>query len=69
MEWDKDIEEMTVEELKAYLAFLEDRLTEMDDNMPPDEMSDDFSDWAERHEELEDLYDEATERLEDLRGE
>ena len=64
---DADIDEMTVEELVDYLAFLEERRAEMDENEPADENSDAFADWAERHEELEDLYDEALERLELLR--
>ena len=64
---DADIDEMTAEELAEYLAFLAERRAEMDENEPSDEVSDAFADWAERHEELEDLYDEALERLELLR--
>ena len=64
---DADIDEMTAEELAEYLAFLAERRAEMDENEPADEDSDAFADWAERHEELEDLYDEALERLELLR--
>lgn len=64
---DADIDEMTAEELAEYLAFLEERRAEMDENEPADEDSDAFADWAQRHEELEDLYDEALERLELLR--
>ena len=67
MFFDADIDEMTVEELVDYLAFLEERRSELDENEPADENSDAFADWAERHEELEDLYDEALERLELLR--
>ena len=67
MFFDADIDEMTVEELVDYLAFLEERRSELDENEPADESSDAFADWAERHEELEDLYDEALERLELLR--
>ena len=33
---------------------------------PEDETSEEFVDWAERHEELEDLADELVERLEAL---
>ena len=68
MDWERDVDEMTAEELKEYLAFLEDRRAEMDEHMPQDEESEEFADWAERHEELEDLYDEAMERLEDLQA-
>lgn len=64
---DADIDEMTAEELAEYLAFLAERRAEMDENEPADEDSDAFADWAQRHEELEDLYDEALERLELLR--
>lgn len=67
MFFDADIDEMTAEELVDYLAFLEERRSELDENEPADESSDAFADWAERHEELEDLYDEALERLELLR--
>lgn len=64
---DADIDEMNAEELAEYLAFLAERRAEMDENEPADENSDAFADWAQRHEELEDLYDEALERLELLR--
>ena len=67
MYWDADIDEMTAQELAEYLVFLEERRAEMDENEPADEDSDAFADWAERHVELEDLYDEALERLELLR--
>ena len=64
---DADIDEMTAQELAEYLSFLAERRAEMDENEPADEDSDAFADWAQRHEELEDLYDEALERLELLR--
>ena len=66
--FDATIDNMTAGELAEYLAFLEERRAELDEAEPADEDSDAFADWAERHEELEDLYDEALERLELLRG-
>ena len=38
----------------------------MDEDEPEDETSEEFVDWAEAHEELEDLADEIIERLEAL---
>lgn len=66
MDFTADLENMTADELREYLAFLDERRAEMDASEPADEESDAFADWAERHEELEDLYDEALELLEEL---
>ena len=38
----------------------------MDDDEPEDETSEEFTDWAEAHEDLEDVIDEVVELLEDL---
>ena len=41
-------------------------LETMDEEEPEDETGEEFVDWAERHEELEDLADEIVEQLEAL---
>ena len=38
----------------------------MDEDEPEDETSEEFVDWAEEHEALEDLVDEIVDRLEAL---
>ena len=50
-----DIDEMTAEQLQAYLEELEDQLAELDDNEPEDECSDAYDEWSDKHEDLEDL--------------
>ena len=62
----RDPETMEPEELRAYLADVREELEVMDEDEPEDETSEEFVDWAERHEELEDLADELVERLEAL---
>ena len=62
----RDPESMEPEELRAYLADVREELEVMDEDEPEDETSEEFVDWAERHEELEDLADELVERLEAL---
>lgn len=61
-----DIGAMDVEELKEYLAALRERIAELDEEEPADMESEEYEDWGERHEELEDLVDEVLDRLEDL---
>lgn len=65
---DPDIDELTVEQLEAYLAELENQLDELDANEPEDDGSNAYDEWADQHEELEDLIDEVEDRLEELRG-
>lgn len=47
-----DIDDMTVEQLEAYLTELEDQLDELDANEPEDDSSDAYDEWADQHEEL-----------------
>lgn len=64
MDFIRDPETMDAAELRAYLADVRCELEDMDGDEPEDETSEEFVDWAERHEELEDLADEIVERLE-----
>lgn len=62
----RDPKTMEPEELRAYLEDVRCELEAMDEEEPEDETSEEFVDWAERHEELEDLADEIVELLEAL---
>ena len=62
----RDPKTMEPEELRAYLEDVRCELETMDEEEPEDETSEEFVDWAERHEELEDLADEIVELLEAL---
>ena len=62
----RDPDTMDPEELRAYLSDIRQELEAMDEDEPEDETSEEFVDWAERHEELEDLADEIVELLEAL---
>ena len=53
-------------ELRAYLEDVRCELETMDEEEPEDETGEEFVEWAERHEELEDLADEIVEQLEAL---
>lgn len=66
MDFIRDPETMDPAELRAYLADIRCELEDMDGDEPGDETSEEFVDWAERHEELEDLADEIVERLESM---
>ena len=59
----RDPKTMEPEELRAYLEDVRCELEAMDEEEPEDETSEEFVDWAERHEELEDLADEIVELL------
>lgn len=62
----RDPSTMEPEELRAYLADVRNELEAMDEDEPQDETSEEFVDWAEEHEALEDLADEIVDRLEAL---
>ena len=62
----RDPATMDAPELRAYLADIREELEAMDQDEPEDETSEEFVDWAEEHEALEDLADEIVERLEAL---
>lgn len=66
MDFIRDPETMDAAELRAYLADVRCELEDMDGDEPEDETCEEFVDWAERHEELEDLADEIVERLESM---
>lgn len=63
---DKEPEEMNREELKAYLARLREQLAELDQREPKRMGSEAYEAWGERHEELEDLVDEALDLLDEM---
>ncbi len=62
----RDPATMDAPELRAYLSDIREELEAMDQDEPEDETSEEFVDWAEDHEALEDLADEIVERLESL---
>lgn len=62
--WDgPDIASMGREELREYLRELRDRLEVLDDREPERMDSPAYDDWAERHEQLEDLVDDVLDLL------
>ena len=66
MDLRRDPKTMEPEELRAYLEDVRCELETMDEEEPEDETGEEFVNWAERHEELEDLADEIVEQLEAL---
>ena len=63
-----ELEEMGLEQLYACREELMEEIAELDEQEPFDESSEEFVDWAEQHEELEDLLDDVVERIEELGG-
>lgn len=62
-----DIDEMTIEELKDYIAELEAKRDALE-TIEPDEGSDEYEEWEDRYAEVEEQIDEAEERLEELQN-
>lgn len=62
----RDPATMDPEELRAYLGDVRCELETLNEDEPEDETSEEFVDWAEEHEALEDLADEIIDRLESL---
>lgn len=63
-----DVNEMTIDELKAYRNVLEEKIEQLDAKEPADEESEEYEDWTDEHEALEDLLDEVIDRLDELQG-
>ena len=63
-----ELEELTLDELYAVREQILADLADWDEKMPFDEGSDAFADWAEEHEDMEDLLDDVVERIEELGG-
>lgn len=53
-------------QLQAYLSLLRARLTQLEQSEPRNINSDAYDKWADAHEELEDLIDEALDALDEL---
>lgn len=61
-----DIDSMDLEALREYLKELQMRIQELDAKEPRNMNSEAYEEWAERHEDLEDLVDEVLDRLDEL---
>ena len=64
-----ELEELTLDELYAVREQIRADIAALDEKMPFDEGGDAFADWAEEHEDMEDLLDDVTERIEETGGE
>ena len=60
----KDLETMSRQELLNCLETVQEQIARLDEEEPEDMDSEAYDDWGDRHEELEDLADEITDRLE-----
>lgn len=60
------LDSLSPEELEQYRAELEVRLQDMDDDEPEDMAGEEFEQWADAHESLEDLLSEAEDRMDEL---
>ena len=61
-----DLEQMDAQALKEYLEELEEAKVRLDLAEPRSQRSDAYEEWAQEHEDLEDLIDEVLDRIEDL---
>lgn len=63
-----ELESMDREQLEAYLRQVRAQIAQLDEAEPADMNSEAYETWGDAHEELEDLVDEITDRLEELEG-
>lgn len=61
-----DIDTMEKDSLRVYLKELRERIRDLDTREPRNMNSEAYEEWADRHEELEDLVDEVLDRLDEL---
>ena len=64
-EEEPDIYEMSIDELKEYLAQLRAQIDRLDEEEPEDMESEAYEAWGEQHELLEDMVDEVLELLDE----
>lgn len=64
-----ELSEMTLKELYDVRRQILEDIAELDEKVPFDEGSEEFIDWAEEHEDMEDLLDDVVDRIEELGGE
>ena len=62
----EDIYEMTLPQLQAHYAAMQEELHALDKKEPRNMNSDAYEEWADEHEELEDYLDEILDRMEIL---
>ena len=62
-DWE-DLETMSRQELLNCLETVQEQIARLEEEEPEDMDSEAYDDWGDRHEELEDLADEITDRLE-----
>lgn len=63
-----ELDDMNAEELRACLEEVEALIAEHDEHEPKNMNSEEYEEWGDRREELEDLMDEILDRLDDLNG-
>ena len=63
-----ELEDLTLDELYEVREQIMADIAELDGEMPFDEGCDAFNQWAEEHEDMEDLLDDVEERIEELGG-
>lgn len=61
-----DPSNLSKSELLDWLARLRTLVAQLDETEPADMESEEYNDWGEQHETLEDLIDDILDRLEDL---
>ena len=66
MESVPELEEMSADDIQEYRGTVEAVIEKLDTLEPKNENSDAYADWAEYHEDLEDLLDEIQDILDDL---
>ena len=65
-EEEPDIYEMSIDELKEYLAQLRAQIDRLDEEEPEDMESEAYEAWGEQHELLEDMADEVLDLLDEM---
>lgn len=61
-----DVAAMDKAQLISYREELEAQIAALDEKEPRNQNSEAYEDWADRHEDLEDLLDEVLDRLDDF---
>ena len=63
---EEDIYQMTLQQLQAHYAAMQEELMALDAREPKNMNSEAYEAWADEHEELEDYLDEILDRMEAL---
>ncbi len=65
---EQDVEKLSIPELEEYIEQLQEKLDDLEGEEPDDDDSEEYEEWEEECDLLQDMIDDAQNRLDELQG-